>query len=215
MMRFNRQFWMTWLFLSIGILVSGCGGLQQAGLEDNRDNTDDASWPMPVAIKDGKDTIRPGLAVWYYNKKIRHIGRMPDPQQMIRKGFQGAPIERIAHRFGKGEVFGSGASRGICVQMSGFLEFSKTGRYELKANSNDGIRVFLDQKMILNDPDVHSDRYTPPTSVEVPQPGRYPILLRYFQRKGTATLELYWKEPGADQFTLIPASAYSHRPETQ
>ena len=28
--------------------------------------------------------------------------------------------------------------------------------------------------------------------------------------KGKATLEMYWKTPGADKFDIIPAMAYSH-----
>ncbi len=37
----------------------------------------------------------------------------------------------------------------------------------------------------------------------------------YFQRKGTATLELYWKPPGQEDadFVLVPAEAFAHIPE--
>jgi hypothetical protein len=42
--------------------------------------------------------------------------------------------------------------------------------------------------------------------------GWTPIRLRYFQRKGTATLKLYWQPPGSEAFAVIPASAYAHGP---
>ena len=122
----------------------------------------------------------------------------------------GAPILIIAHQFGSGEVFGSGESREVCVQMRGYLNFKEPGIYLIKANSNDGIRVFLNNKMILNDPDQHADRFTSKAEIEIKQPGHYAVLVRYFQRKGKATLEMYWKTPGADKFDIIPAMAYSH-----
>jgi hypothetical protein len=135
---------------------------------------------------------------------------MPSSKWMAKKGLPGEPIRLIANKFGNGEVFGSGKSREICVQMQGYLNFKKTGIYLIKANSNDGIRVFLDNKMILNDPDVHGDRFTPDAEIEIKQPGPYAVLVRYFQRKGQATLEMYWKTPGTDMFDIIPAMAYSH-----
>ena len=206
-----RQYMLAVLVFGVIFVISGCSGFRQAEIPAESGVPENDKWPVPIHVKAGEDPLEPGLSVVYYNKKIRHIGSMPDPETMKKKGFRGEPIVLIAHRFGEGEVFGSGASRGICVQMTGFLEFDKPGSYQLKANSNDGIRIYLDRKKILDDPDVHSDRFTPPASLEISKTGRYPLLLRYFQRKGTATLELYWKEPGADQFTIIPGTAYSHK----
>jgi hypothetical protein len=135
---------------------------------------------------------------------------MPSSKWMKENGVPGEPIHMIDHQFGSGEVFGSGENQGVCVQMQGYLTFEKTGIYQIKANSNDGIQVFLDNKMILNDPDVHAARFTPAAEMEIRQPGHYAVLVRYFQRKGTATLEMYWKTPGSETFDIIPAMAYSH-----
>ena len=94
--------------------------------------------------------------------------------------------------------------------MRGALKFTKSGDYRLKANSNDGIRIFLNDKIILDDPDVHGDRFTTQTQITIGKPGWYAVLVRYFQRKGTATLELYWQEPEAEKFVPVPAAAYGH-----
>jgi hypothetical protein len=83
------------------------------------------------------------------------------------------------------------------------------------ALSNDGIRVEICSKMILTDPDVHSDRLSPQVLIDIPKPGWYPILVQYFQRKGTAAIELQWKLPGKAEFSVIPAEAYAHIPKPE
>ena len=196
-------FWMT-------IVLNGCSGLQSSGKGEDSGTLDAVSWPQPAIMTATKQQTDPGLSVVYAACKIRHIDKMPGRKWMAEKGVPGEPIRIIAHKFGSGEVFDSGKRRLVCVQMQGYLNFEETGHYRIKANSNDGIRVFLDNKMILNDPDGHSDRFTSTAEIEITQAGRYLILVRYFQRKGTATLEMYWKTPGADRFDIIPATAYSH-----
>ena len=47
----------------------------------------------------------------------------------------------------------------------------------------------------------------------IEEAGWYPMLIKYFQKKGTAALSLYWKPPGAAEFSVIPAEAYAHLPE--
>ena len=94
--------------------------------------------------------------------------------------------------------------------MRGYLNFKEPGIYLIKANSNDGIRVFLNNKMILNDPDQHADRFTSKAEIEIKQPGPLCRPGAVLSEKGKATLEMYWKTPGADKFDIIPAMAYSH-----
>jgi hypothetical protein len=199
-----------WILIWAIIVLTGCGAVQPMGKQTDSNALEPAPWPRPAPLRSEINQTLPGLSVVYTGKKIRHIDEMPDREWMIDQGTHGEPIRMIAHQFGSGEVFGSGKRREICLQMQGYLSFEKTGSYVIKANSNDGIRVFLDNKMILNDPDVHSDRFTTEAKIEIQQPGPYPILVRYFQRKGMATLEMHWKTPGSDTFEFIPASAYSH-----
>jgi len=143
-------------------------------------------------------SIKPGLAVLYFEDFYRHINQMPTGETALKEGKPGKPILYLNHRFGAGPVFGSGQSRGVGVQMTGFIRFPSAGRYLFKAKSNDGIRIFINKKMIIDDPNVHlgGDRFSGETSVEIDKPGWYPVLIQYFQRKGTATLQLFWKVRG-------------------
>lgn len=159
------------------------------------------------------ETLKPGLSAIYIYKFFRHIVQMPllDPKLAAEKAV--SPILFLNHRFGEGDlIFDSGVSRGIGIQMNGLLKFSEAGQYGIKALSNDGIRIQICSKTILEDPDVHSDQFSPQALLDIPEPGWYPVMIQYFQRKGTAAIEMHWKLPGQTEFSIIPAEAYAHVP---
>jgi len=160
------------------------------------------------------ESMAPGLKVLYFNGMFRNVNQVPDGDwALLEKGRPGPPILIIDNQFGQDEVFDSGRNRAIGVQMKGFLLFKQKGRYELQALSNDGVKVFIDSKNILKDSQIHSDRLSDRGVVSVEKAGWHPIMVKYFQRKGTAALKLYWKTPGNDNFEVIPAMAYGHLPE--
>jgi len=157
-------------------------------------------------------SLKPGLSVYYLIGFWRHAENMPKPETFVKNGKPGKPISRIDHRFGYGEVFDSGRNRGVGVQMTGFIHLPKAGEWQFKVQSNDGIFVYIKEILVVSDPKWHSDRFSDPIGFQAKKPGWYKILLRYFQRKGTATLEFYWKPPGEEKFTIIPNKAYWHIP---
>jgi hypothetical protein len=77
--------------------------------------------------------------------------------------------------------------------------------------SNDGVEIRVAGNRVAYDPTVHGDRSTDPIDLQVNAPGWYPIQVRYYQRKGTATLIFKWHVPGSDGFTAVPPTAYGHR----
>ena len=82
----------------------------------------------------------------------------------------------------------------------------------MQALSNDGFILYLAEKLAINDPEQHSDRLSNVAFVEIQKPGWYPVMIEYFQRKGTAALKLMWKQPGTNDFIPLPPSVYAHRP---
>lgn len=153
-----------------------------------------------------EQTLTPGLATLYYDKFLRHLDQMPPTTQ----GRPGAPILQLNHRFEKNEVFSSGLSKGVAIQMTGFILLEKPGVYQFRALANDGISLHIDDQLLFKDPRVHGDRLSPTGTFTAPASGHYPLLIRYFQRKGTATLILYWQQPGQSSFEVVPAAVYFH-----
>lgn len=182
------------MFLS---LLAGCTGSQTL-LEDIRIS----------------DPLAPGLRVLYFDGMYRNVRQIPDGDTAIlEKGRPGSPILMIDNQFGQDEVFDSGRNRGVGVQMKGYLLFDRIGLYEFQALSNDGVEILIDGNSILLDPGVHSDRLSNIGTLSVQEAGWHSLMVKYFQRKGTATLRLFWKIPDSDEFEVIPARAYGHLPD--
>jgi hypothetical protein len=154
---------------------------------------------------------QPGLSVIYIFQKYKSVDEIPTGKAALRMGRQGAPVAILNHQSGKEEsIFASGRSRGVGMVMEGFLDLKEPGTYRWQALANDGIRMFIDDRLIFEDPKVHSDRLTPVGTLQVSEGSRHPVRIIYFQRKGTAALKLYWQPPGAEQFSLVPAEVYWH-----
>jgi hypothetical protein len=162
----------------------------------------------PAEVK--KEQLKPGLSVIYIPEKYRHVKEMPSMERMSKYAYPGPPILKIDHRFGYGKVFDSGRSEGVGMIMSGYLHLKDPGVYRFQANSNDGFRLYIGNDQVIDDPGVHPDKLSDPGEVEALKGGWYPVEIKYFQRKGTATLELYWQPPGAEAFTIIPEEVYAH-----
>lgn len=216
-------------FLSLAVLVflflqSGC-------LEATKEEEVDKK---PVFIADLKpidpqppeSSIRPGVKVWYFEEFfLKHVDEMPKGDPPFSWGFAGEPILILDKKYKLGEKFyGSGYHRGISCIINGMLKFPEPGKYVLVANSNDGIRVWVGEKLVLNDPYWHGsgDELTPEAhitispleaNVAISTPGWYRFKIKFFQRKGTATLQMFWKKPGDEEFSFIPEWAYGHIPD--
>lgn len=154
-----------------------------------------------------------GLSVVYYTEFFeRHLDQIPrnGSSSFIKK--TGPPVFELNHQFGKDEVFKTGTNRGVAIRMQGYLVVKDTGAFEFQALSNDGVIVRLGGKTVISDPEQHSDRLSNIGHVTIDNAGHYPLVVEYFQRKGTAALKLFWKTPGSDKFVPIPAHAYVHLP---
>ena len=154
-----------------------------------------------------------GLSVVYYLEFFeRNLDAIPRDTSHSYPKKTGSPVFELNHQFGKEEVFNTGTNRGVAMRMQGYLVIKDEGPYEFQALSNDGVKVYLGGKTVISDPEQHSDRLSNVGHVTIAKSGHYPLMVEYFQRKGTAALKLFWKKPGTDKFTPIPANAYVHLP---
>lgn len=157
--------------------------------------------PQPAA-----DATEPGLAVNYVFVKARHV----DDIEAEGPGEPGTPLPQLNYQNGSGNVLTSDQSDGVGALIRGLIEFPTAGRWLVTAQSNDGVRVRLAGTVIIEDPDVHSDQFAPNAEVNITQPGWYEIAVTYFERKSTATLQLYWQPPDKSEFEIVPATAFKH-----
>jgi hypothetical protein len=188
-------------FLSVAmVLASGLAFAQVEGVK--------LQSPQPDA-----EDLKPGLAVDYYFHHFRNIDELVD-WEGYKEGQPGPPIERLNFRSGKGDVLTSENDDAVGAKITGLILLDKPGLYSFAFESNDGVRLEIDDKLIIEDPDVHGDRFSDIGQVVIEEAGWYPITIRYFERKNTATLRFHWLPPEAEgTMPLVPAKVLAHQSE--
>ena len=161
---------------------------------------------QPVNPQPAADATLPGLAVNYVYLKAHHV----DDVEAEAPGEPGTPLPQLNYQNGDGNVLTSDRFDGVGALIRGFIDFPAAGRWLMTAQSNDGVRVRLAGAVVIEDPDVHSDQYAANAEINITQPGWYEIAVTYFERKNTATLQLYWQPPDKTAFEIVPATAFSH-----
>jgi RNase P/RNase MRP subunit p29 len=185
-----KAFWTCALLLGGGLLGGATAGHAQ----------------VPTANPEPK----PELAVCYMYKLIRYVDEIAEWEKSI-KCEPGAPLPALDYYGGAGKVLTSTSDDGVIAKITGLIHLEKVGAYKFAFESNDGVRLKIDGKKIVEDPGVHDDRFSDIGTMDVAKPGWYPLSIDFFERKGTWTLRFLWKLPG-DEGTLspVPAQALAH-----
>jgi len=180
-----------------------------AGCESGPQPTSAASVaPMPVSPQPTAAQLRPGLETFYFRGDFQDVDRMPTSGA---GGRRGAPQPNLYANAVQGELWEAGARELYGVVFTGLIRL-EAGTYQFAMNSNDGSRVTLDKRRILDDPEPHPTQLKISGPVAIAASGWYPILVQYFQRRGGAALELFWQPPGSANRSVIPPDAFAHIP---
>ena len=99
----------------------------------------------------------------------------------------------------------------MLARITGLIHLEKVGAYRFAFESNDGVRLKIGGKQIVEDPGVHDDQFSDLGTMDVTQPGWYPLSIDFFERKSTWTLRFLWRPPGvADGVAPVPATVLTH-----
>jgi predicted alpha/beta superfamily hydrolase len=91
----------------------------------------------------------------------------------------------------------------FALAYEGMLEIKKEGYYHFSIGADDGAKLYLKDKLLLNDDRPHV--LGSPQSFLIPlKKGFYPVRLEYFQRGGDARLRLKYVTPGEKEPIDIP-----------
>jgi beta-glucosidase len=109
--------------------------------------------------------------------------------------FDGAPamrrVEAVNFRWATGPPAERFPSEGFSVRWSGTLEAPATGRYVLSLASNDGGRLYLDDRLIV---DVWGDHATLTGTAIVDLSDRpHRVRIEYYEKQGNADIVLGWR----------------------
>lgn len=83
------------------------------------------------------------------------------------------------------------ADEHFSVRRSGFIKPSKSGKYMISATSDDGSRLFVNDKQVINNWSIQGMR-TKSAIVDMIAGKLYPVKLEYFENTGFAGVKLEW-----------------------
>ncbi|MEL6631961.1 MAG: family 16 glycoside hydrolase [Bacteroidota bacterium] len=96
------------------------------------------------------------------------------------------------------------------ISFEGMLEIEKDDNYLFQLMCDDGGKLYIDGKEIIDNDGLHG--YVGKEGEIFLSAGKHPIQVRYFQRGGGKAVSLFWLKHGADKYTPVPPSAFSHDP---
>jgi len=96
----------------------------------------------------------------------------------------------------------------IGFQFTGFVTIPADGNYTFYASSDDGSRLYLDDRLVVDNDGTHGT--TEKRGAIQLKAGDHPILVSYFNGGAEATLKISYQGPGLPK-QEIPAAALSHQ----
>ena len=121
--------------------------------------------------------------------------------------FRGTNHEKVVHEqldakidFEKGNFPIPGGHDNFSVRWSGLVRVMKAGTYTFYMASDDGQRMWVNNRLIIDDWNHHGVKRVQGT-IDL-EPGLYPIRVEFFQGGGGAATEVHWSGPGFEKELL-------------
>lgn len=159
-----------------------------------------------TAFDEGLD----GLAVSFYDNKD-----MVGAPKVFQTGL--AADGTFARNWGEGAPVTGIATDNFSVRATGDIVFPEAGNYKLRVVADDGVRVWIDDAIVIDDWIDTGAKWREAT-VNSPSAGAAKkIRLEYYDQGSLAQLELHWTTPGGTQQVVPTASMkpkYGHTTST-
>ena len=101
----------------------------------------------------------------------------------------------------------------FALMGSGYLKIDTAGTYTFHIWSDDGSKLFINEKEVINNDGIHGANYGE-VSISM-TPGYYSFRLEYFQGAGGRFLSFNWKKPGGKDFEVISNFSIFHKNDQQ
>ena len=102
---------------------------------------------------------------------------------------------------GKFDLSSAPSNTQIGLRFSGFIEVPQAGVYSFYVKSDDGTRLYIIEREIVNNDGTHGDEIEVKGSIRL-EPGRHRIRLDFFQSGGPLGLWVGYSGPGITKQTI-------------
>jgi hypothetical protein len=89
------------------------------------------------------------------------------------------------------------------ARWAGRVQAVESGTYTFRTNSDDGVRVWVNGQLVINNWTDHAPTYNTGT-IALQAGQKYDIVVEYYENTGGAVLQLEWQRPGQTAFAVIP-----------
>jgi len=139
----------------------------------------------------------PGIRYSYYRAQFKDF---PDYDKL--KAVKSGVV-------GKFQLVNPAGRPGFALRFEGIIAIPKDGEYTFFTQSDDGSRLFISGKQVVDNPGVHP--VVEKSGVVKLEAGRYPVVLWFFDWGGGSAIRVLWQGPGIGKQD-IPPGALFHRP---
>lgn len=101
-------------------------------------------------------------------------------------------------------------SSNFYMRAEGMIDIPQRKNYVFRLVSDDGSKLYIDGKLVVDHDGLHGA--TARDGELILSAGKHPFVVEYFQGGGGLGVSLQWIAYGENDFTIVPASAYSHDP---
>ena len=147
--------------------------------------------------------VQQGLRYLYYERSVRSV-RAIDTLPMTRE----AMVPNVARK-------GDETAERYAIKLQGYIRVPADGLYEFALSSDDGSNLEIGERVVVNNDGLHGDEQR--TGMIALRKGLHPIIVRYFQGGGGASLSLRYRtgdgagwEPVPDNWFVLAALSGIH-----
>jgi cytochrome c len=145
---------------------------------------------------------KPGMAVnvYKFSEAVSDFPKINDEMLPIASGTLNA--------LHVNEDFG-GIDENFAIFASGFINAEKTTNVVFRLVSDDGSRLFIDNKLVINNGGNHA--LEAKDGEMILKAGKHPFRLEYYQGGGGKGISLQWRPYGTKEFTVVPPAVFTHK----
>ena len=163
--------------------------------------------PEPLPCEGGEAEIN-GLRGNYYNQN-------GVPRDYFTGSVESRFDDQLNFNWGGGSPIRSFPADDFSVTWEGEIEADETGRHQFSTVSDDGIRVYLDGNLIIDNFTDHAPRRDTSPSINLQAGERYSIFVEFYERGGGAVAQLEWRGPSFSRRIIPNANLFAQCPRPE
>lgn len=158
------------------------------------------------AVTRAEDDVKPGLVGEYYDMgaAVEDFPTIPaDKKPNLKRVDKQVNVDSVDENFN-----GSNLSQHFFVRWSGLVKIEKAGKYKFYTESDDGSRLFIDGKQVVDNGGQHGmDKKEGEVELTA---GTHELKVDFFQNEGGAGCKMSWSTEGVNE-EIVPEKALWHK----